>query len=517
MIPKQKTRLLSALIVALVTGLSLEACTDSSMSTDAVASIQQKSSALAKADQSSGDLIATVGNEIITFSQLNTMLNSSAMVGLSVPALGTPERTQVMITLLDKAISANLLYLDAFRKGTDKLPMYVNDVRNFEDAVLATLYRSKVLIGEIPVSEDEIQAYYKSSVKPDVELTDDVHLAIKAKVRDQKLKKLKDSMRERLRADVKVSINENLLDPDNGNTPADSDIIATIDDSDNIVWADVKALMRGADRRADNAAFYLDSLEERLKRLTRFIDERIMAMKARKVGLESDPVYLSRTREYRKTRLINIHRATLIHQWMPDDDTLKDYFVEHMDSIAVPEARKIQMVVVKTKQEAEEIKARIDKGEITMFQAAQQYSIDPAAKRTLGEMGWVSQGSGFDELDDFTFNLEPDTVSDPVQSPAGWHLIKVLDVRDAQMQDFDEPQTRRKTLRSYMKQKLDEYVINLRKNHFKVAVFDDVLHQRFQEEADMVAQLSAKAQKKDSVTEKRIEDLQKWIGKPPTF
>ena len=47
------------------------------------------------------------------------MLNSSAMVGLSIPALGTPRRNQVIYTLLDKVISANLLYLDAKKNGAD--------------------------------------------------------------------------------------------------------------------------------------------------------------------------------------------------------------------------------------------------------------------------------------------------------------------------------------------------------------------------------------------------------------
>ena len=35
--------------------------------------------------------IAHVGDQVITFGQLNTMLNSSAVVGVSIPALGTPE------------------------------------------------------------------------------------------------------------------------------------------------------------------------------------------------------------------------------------------------------------------------------------------------------------------------------------------------------------------------------------------------------------------------------------------
>ena len=133
------------------------------------------------------DAIARVGDQVITFSQLNTMLNSSAMVGLSIPALGTPKRNQTIITLLDKVISANLLYLDALDKGTDRKPPYTTDMAKFEDAVLATMYKSNVLIGEIPVSEQEVQDFYASSISPETEFNDDTKLAIEATLRNQKL------------------------------------------------------------------------------------------------------------------------------------------------------------------------------------------------------------------------------------------------------------------------------------------------------------------------------------------
>ncbi|MCU7947927.1 MAG: hypothetical protein KZQ72_15035, partial [Candidatus Thiodiazotropha sp. (ex Cardiolucina cf. quadrata)] len=67
--------------------------------------------------ETTSDILAMVGDREITFPQLNTQLNSTAVVGLSTPALGTPERRTVMLTLLDKAISVNLLYLDAVKKG----------------------------------------------------------------------------------------------------------------------------------------------------------------------------------------------------------------------------------------------------------------------------------------------------------------------------------------------------------------------------------------------------------------
>ena len=151
-----------------------------------------------------------------------------------------------------------------------------------------------------------------------------------------------------------------------------------------------------------------------------------------------------------------------------------------MEVIVVPEARKLQMVVVGSKEEAESVKAEIDSGKITIFQAAQQYSLDPNAKQTLDEMGWVSQGTGFPELDDISFGLEPDVIGGPVESPAGWHLVKVLDVKDAQHQDIDDPKTRKLTKKMYIDEKLDSYVVDLRKHSFKVAVYDDVLNQNFQ-------------------------------------
>ena len=69
------------------------------------------------------DVVARVGDQEITFSEINTMLNSSAVVGVSVPALGTPERDTVRITLLDKIVSANLLYLDALKKEVHQDPV----------------------------------------------------------------------------------------------------------------------------------------------------------------------------------------------------------------------------------------------------------------------------------------------------------------------------------------------------------------------------------------------------------
>lgn len=497
------SKFLSSLLISLL----LVSCGNDE-STDKSADVSTQQAANAEG------VVAKVGDQLITFNQLNTMLNSSAMVGLSIPSLGTPRRNKVMITLLDKIISANLLYLDAKKKGTDRQTVYLTGMNEFEDGVLVTMYKSKVLIGDIPVTEEEVNAYYKSNISSETEFNDDAKLAIESMIRKQRFTELKNSMRERLRAGTEIKIYEDVLSTDADIGRSDADVVASIGDK-RITWSDVEVPMRGADYRTSLAEFYLDNEEERLLRLQEYIDNALMVDKAVIASMKEDPEFIRRTAEYRKTHLINVHRSTLVNSWQPSEDELKTVFVDNMDKISVPETRKVQMVVVASKEEAQSIKADIDSGKITMFQAAQQYSLDPSAKSTLGEMGWVSQGTGFDELDDFTFNLEPEVVSDPVESPAGWHLVKVLDVNDAQNQNFDDPQTRKHALRLYMKNKFNDYVVDLRENQFDVAVYDNELTRQFQKQADFIAELNQKSKEQDSITKQRVEDMQKWITPAP--
>ncbi len=69
----------------------------------------------------------------------------------------------------------------------------------------------------------------------------------------------------------------------------------------------------------------------------------------------------------------------------PSEEELRPYYEANRDRILVKEQRKIQMVVLPSKEQAEEIKAKIEASEITIYQAALEHSIDPNAKRTLGD------------------------------------------------------------------------------------------------------------------------------------
>jgi parvulin-like peptidyl-prolyl isomerase len=438
------------------------------------------------------------------------MLNSSAVVGVSVPALGTPERDTARIVVLDKVISANLLYLDARRQGLDKDPVYQRELQDFSNGMLAGLYQRRFMAGEITVSEQEVQTFFDETMKTGTEMTDDLHTQIEATLRKRKLHEHMAVAREQLREGVEVDLYSGNMDPAGDDARADTVPVAEIGD-EVISWGDVKAKLIAAGKGATALDALAMETDARLAALQVEIDKRIMAHKAREAGLDKDPLYQARLNEFQKTRLVNLHRANLAKEREPTEEQLEAFYDANRMDIMQVEMRKIQDVVVETRAEAEALKARIESGELTLFQAAADHSIAPGAKQQLGEVGWVAEGRAQPALNELIFNLGPGELGGPVESTEGWHLLKVLDVSDAQFDDFEDPATRKLTRRRYVHDQLDTYVADLRKNDFAVQVYEDNLVRLAQQEADMVARLTEQAAKPGSKTEQRVEELKKLV------
>jgi len=231
------------------------------------------------------DVVARVGDQVITFSQVNTMLNSSAVVGVSIPALGTPKRDTVRIVLLDKIVSANLVYLDALKQGVDQDPGYQKEVLKFRRGILTGIYRDRYLTDTIEISDEEIQAYYQNTDNPDAELNDDVHMAIAAVLRKEKLAEMSVALRTQLREGVTVQLNDNEMDPLQDAERADTAVLASIDGTP-IAWGEVRQLLGGKVSST--------SVDTRRRVINGLVDQRVLVSKASALGLDKDPVFQAR-------------------------------------------------------------------------------------------------------------------------------------------------------------------------------------------------------------------------------
>ncbi|MFQ5788028.1 MAG: peptidylprolyl isomerase [Thermodesulfobacteriota bacterium] len=96
------------------------------------------------------------------------------------------------------------------------------------------------------------------------------------------------------------------------------------------------------------------------------------------------------------------------------------------------------------KEKIEELKKELDNG-ADFAKLAEKNSDCPSAKNG-GDLGVIVRGQMVDEFEDAAFNTEVNTVSEPVKTQFGYHIIKVTDKQEGKDVTFEETQDKVKTV-----------------------------------------------------------------------
>lgn len=86
-------------------------------------------------------------------------------------------------------------------------------------------------------------------------------------------------------------------------------------------------------------------------------------------------------------------------------------------------------ILVATEEEARAIIEELKNGG-DFAAIAKEKSTDTASGAEGGDLGWFTVGMMVDEFNDAAYALEPKTISEPVKSSHGYHIIEVLEKRD---------------------------------------------------------------------------------------
>jgi len=118
----------------------------------------------------------------------------------------------------------------------------------------------------------------------------------------------------------------------------------------------------------------------------------------------------------------------------------------------------VQAMLLGSEQEAQEVIAQLEDGE-DFGELAEELSQDEGSKRKGGDLGWLTPEKVAPLLDDFIFNSEPGTLSEPIRddgllTEGGYWLVTVVEKDDnRKIEDSD---------RDFLKRKaLDEWVSSL--------------------------------------------------------
>jgi peptidyl-prolyl cis-trans isomerase D len=152
--------------------------------------------------------------------------------------------------------------------------------------------------------------------------------------------------------------------------------------------------------------------------------------------------------EKRVVRYGLLDLAQLRQNTVVTDDELKVVYQANIDQFQVPNrvhaehilfttVGKTDAEVAEIKKQAEDVLAQAKKG-ANFEDLAKKYSEDPGSKVKGGDLGWIVQGQTVPEFEQAAFSLPKGQISDLIKTQYGFHIIKILDKETAHTKPFEE-------------------------------------------------------------------------------
>lgn len=167
------------------------------------------------------------------------------------------------------------------------------------------------------------------------------------------------------------------------------------------------------------------------------IAREIFMQEAQKRGLEASPDYKAQMELARQTILI---RELFLDQQKKDPVTDAEIKAEYDKFVAANSGKefKASHILVEKEEEAKAILASLKKGG-KFEEIAKKQSKDPGSGAKGGDLDWATPSSYVSEFTEAMIKLEKgQTTQAPVKSQFGWHIIRLDDVREAQLPKLDE-------------------------------------------------------------------------------
>jgi foldase protein PrsA len=140
----------------------------------------------------------------------------------------------------------------------------------------------------------------------------------------------------------------------------------------------------------------------------------------------------------------------------PTQQQMQAYYKANKASFDQKATRTVRHILVKTKAQALKVRALLVAHDTTANWAkvAKKYSIDTGTKNSGGSLGAITAGQMVKPFNSAAFSLKLNTISAPVKSQYGWHVIEVTAITPAKKSTYASAQaTVKSTLTSQMQQK----------------------------------------------------------------
>jgi len=132
----------------------------------------------------------------------------------------------------------------------------------------------------------------------------------------------------------------------------------------------------------------------------------------------------------------------------PTEAEMQAHFEEHSKEYREPDRAEAQHILVRADSSSdeasktargkiEEVRQRIESG-AAFEEMAAAHSDCPSGKAAGGNLGWFSRGMMVGEFDDAVFSMEVGELSDIIETPLGFHVIRKTGAEDGSPAEYDD-------------------------------------------------------------------------------
>lgn len=183
-----------------------------------------------------------------------------------------------------------------------------------------------------------------------------------------------------------------------------------------------------------------------------FLLQRLVLQQARDQKWDQEPSVIARMVRARESALSESYLESKCKPdaSYPTDQEIKDAYEVNKSKLLIPKSYELAQIFIespenadsaaqaKAKSKLEDIRKQLADKEADFSSIARNLSDEKSSADNGGKIGWLSENQIQQEIRNKLPNLKIKSVSDPIRLKSGWHIIKLLDVREARSPTLDE-------------------------------------------------------------------------------
>ncbi|HEX9641985.1 MAG TPA: peptidylprolyl isomerase [Candidatus Krumholzibacteria bacterium] len=174
-----------------------------------------------------------------------------------------------------------------------------------------------------------------------------------------------------------------------------------------------------------------DDVQETL--LQSYLEERVLVLEARQQGLLTPQA----SSEDELGAIEELLAGEVLPEVTIEEASIRRYYDAHQAELQIPETLSLSQILVPTLNEARDVRRRLYKDRRSFEQLAQTRSKSPEASNG-GLMGTFGRGQLPPDLEEAAFSLQPGRISSIIETPLGFHVLRVDAHQEAQTRSLEE-------------------------------------------------------------------------------